>query len=253
MKTSIITPCLNCAPTIENTIKSIVSQNYNNLEYIVIDGKSTDGTNDIFKKYKNHIQTYISEPDEGVYHAMNKGIAIATGSIIGILNADDFYASDSVISNIVEFMEYQQLDAVYGDLVYVAPDDTSRIVRFWEAGDYKPGAFRKGWVPPHPTFFCRREIYEKYGGFRIDMKIAADFELMMRFIENHKIKLGYLPKTLVKMRTGGKAYDFKGRIRGNIEIFKSFKVNDLKPSPFYFISKPVIKFSQILKRPKKQT
>ncbi len=248
MEISIITVCFNAVETIEDTIKSVSSQNYKNIKHIIIDGESRDGSDKIVTKYSNLISSFISESDKGIYDAMNKGIAISTGDIIAMLNADDFYAADDVVSKMVEFMESQQLDAVYGDLVYVDPVDTSKEVRFWKSSDYVPGAFRKGWVPPHPTFFCRRQVYEKYGRFRKDMRIAADFELMLRFIEKHKIKVGYLPQTIVKMRTGGKAYDWKGRICGNIEILKAFKLNSLKPSPLFFINKPLLKISQLFKR-----
>ncbi|HEG43569.1 MAG TPA: glycosyltransferase [Phycisphaerales bacterium] len=252
-KTTIITVTRNSAETISGAIESVQKQTFPEIEHIIIDGKSSDETHKKVShartQLNSRISRFLSEPDEGIYDAMNKGIALATGDIIGILNADDFYASDSVVSNVVESMESQQLDAVYADLVYVEPEDTSKAVRFWKSGDYIAGAFGKGWVPPHPTFFCRREVYEKYGYFRDDMKIAADFELMLRFIEKHQIKVGYLPQTIVKMRTGGKAYGWKGRIAGNIEILKAFKLNNLKPSPFYFINKPIVKIVQIFKRP----
>jgi len=230
MKVSVITVCLNSKETITQTLKSIQSQDYDDIEHLIIDGVSTDGTIDIIKKHESKSCKLISEPDKGLYDAMNKGISKATGDIIGILNADDFYASFDVVSKIVELMESQKLDAAFGDLVYVDLEDISKEVRFWKASNYMPGAFRMGWVPPHPTFFCRREIYERYGNFREDMKIAADFELLLRFIARHKIKVGYLPHTIVKMRTGGKAYDWKGRICGNIEIFKAFHLNNLKLS-----------------------
>jgi len=251
MKISVITVCLNSKDTIAHTLKSVQSQDYYDIEHLIIDGNSTDSTIDAIKKHGGECCKLISEPDEGIYDAMNKGIALATGDIIGMLNADDFYASANVVSKMVELMESQDLDAAYGNLVYVDREDTSKAVRFWQAGSYKSGAFRKGWVPPHPTFFCRKEIYSKYGHFCNDLKIAADFELMLRFIEKHKIKVGYLPQTIVKMRTGGKANDWKGRICGNIEIIKSFKMNNLKLSPLFFINKPLMKIAQLCKRPSK--
>lgn len=248
IKLSIITPVYNGDSTISTMIESVIGQTHPLIEHIVVDGQSIDETLKIVSSYPDTNRLVLSEPDNGIYHAMNKGIALATGDILGILNADDFYASVDVVSKMVELMETQGLDAAYGDLVYVDRKDISKQVRFWRAGNYKPGAFRKGWVPPHPTFFCRRKVYEKYGTFREDMKIAADFELMLRFIENNNIKVGYLPETVVKMRSGGKAYDWKGRICGNIEILKSFRLNNLKPSPLFFINKPLTKISQIFKR-----
>lgn len=248
MKVSVITVCLNSEDTIAHTLKSVQSQDYDDVEHLIIDGVSTDGTIDTVNKQGGKFCKLISEPDEGLYDAMNKGISLARGDIIGILNADDFYPSSNVVSNMVEFIAKHGFDAAFGDLMYVDQEDTSKEVRFWKAGSYKPGAFRMGWVPPHPTFFCRRDIYKKYGCFRKDMKIAADFELLLRFIEKHRIKVGYLPQTIVKMRTGGKAYNWKGRIAGNIEILKAFKLNNLKPSPFFFINKPIVKISQIFSR-----
>jgi glycosyltransferase len=250
MKISIITVCYNSESTIRDTIKSISSQGYDNIEHIVVDGLSADQTLNLIKQCSVAPARLISEPDNGIYDAMNKGIQQATGDVIVFLNADDFYAGDDVVSTMVDFMEINGLDAAYGDLLYIDCQDKSREVRFWEAGKYRPGAFSKGWVPPHPTFFCRREVYEKFGAFRTDMKIAADFELMLRFIEKHKIKVGYLPRTIVKMRTGGAANGWKGRVRGNIEMLRSFRLNGLKLSPLFFINKPVTKILQVFKKAK---
>lgn len=249
MKISIITVCLNSAATIEDTMKSVLSQSLKNIEYVVIDGGSTDGTLDIIRKYENKISKVVSERDNGIYDAMNKGIHLATGDVIGCLNADDFYASNDVLSSVVNIFETKDADAVYGDIVYVDKNNTDEIKRYWKAGEYKSGAFSKGWVSPHPAFFCRKQVYTTYGYFRNDMQIAADFELMLRFMEKHKIKVDYLPQSLVKMRTGGHANIWKGIIRGNFEIIRSFGINGLRISPFFFISKPLTKISQVFKRP----
>lgn len=248
MKVSIITVCLNSEDTIEDTIKSVLSQNYNDIEYIVVDGDSTDGTLDILKKYRDQIHKYISDPDDGIYEAMNKGIKLSTGDIIAILNSDDVYTDQTIVGQMVEFMQSNGLDAAYGGLVYVNQNNTDHVTRFWEPGEYKKGAFRYGWVLPHPTFFCRKEIFEKYGYFNEKFRIAADFELMLRFIEKHQIKIGYLPKVIVKMRVGGKANILRGMIRGNWEIIKSFRLNDLRLSPWFFIVKPITKISQLLQK-----
>jgi len=251
MKVSIITVCFNIAQTIEDTIKSVLSQDYEDIEHIVVDGASTDGTLDVIKKYKNNIAKVISEPDNGIYDAMNKGLSSSTGGIVATLNGDDVYAKKTTVSRMVEFIQQNELDAAYGDLIYIDRKKSNRVRRFWKAGPYKKGAFYRGWVVPHPTFFCRKEIYEKYGYFNDTLQIAADFELMLRLIEKHQIKIGYLPEVIVKMGTGGKANVLRGIIQGNEEIIKSFHLNGLRLSPWFFICKPIIKMSQLSVRPKK--
>jgi len=204
MKVSIITVCLNSAVTIEDTITSVMVQDYKDIEHIVVDGASTDGTRKILQKYRNRISSCISESDKGIYDAMNKGIRLATGDVIGFLNADDVYAYDKVIWEVLALLTADHLDAVYGDLAYVDHKDASKVVRYWQAGEYRPNAFYYGWVPPHPAFFCRKSVFERYGAFNTKYKTAADFELMLRFIEKHRITLGYIPKILVRMRPGGR-------------------------------------------------
>ena len=251
MKVSIITVVLNSAETIEQTINSVLNQDYKDIEYIIIDGGSADGTLDIINKYKHDIAKIISEPDNGIYEAINKGIKLSKGSIVAALHGDDLYAEQTTISQMVEFIRNNDLDAAYGDLIYVDRNDSNRIKRFWRPGKYKKKAFSCGWVIPHPTFFCKKEIFEKYGYFNSQLQIAADFELMLRLIEKHQIKVDYLPKTIVKMRTAGKANCIKGIIRGNREIIQSFRLNSLHLSPWFFVLKPVTKISQLFKRPGK--
>ncbi|MDD5458737.1 MAG: glycosyltransferase family 2 protein [Phycisphaerae bacterium] len=248
MNVSIITVVFNAAGTIEDCIKSIHSQTYPDIEHIIIDGGSTDETIDIINHYRDKISKIVSEKDNGVYDAMNKGIKLATGSVIGFLNADDIYAADNIISEVTAFMYEGCFDAVYGDLAYIDRRNTDNIVRYWQPGEYKKGSFFHGWVPPHPTFFCRREIFEKFGSFNDKFQIAADFELMFRFIERYKIKVGYLQKCLVKMRTGGKANVFKGIFKGNMEIIKSFALNGMCISPLFFINKPIDKICQLFRK-----
>ncbi|MGB2865174.1 MAG: glycosyltransferase family 2 protein [Sedimentisphaerales bacterium] len=251
MKISIITVCLQSADTIEDTIKTVLSQNYKDIEYIVVDGGSTDGTLDIINRYKNKIAKVISEPDNGIYNAMNKGLRSSTGDILATLNGDDVYAEQTTVSRMVEFIQHNSLDAAYGDLIYVDRKNSNRVRRFWKAGQYKRKAFYYGWVVPHPTFFCRKEIYEKFGYFNDTLQIAADFELMLRLIEKNQIKIGYLPKVIVKMRTGGKANVLQGIIQGNREIIRSFRLNDLRLSPWFFVCKPIIKMAQLSGRLRK--
>jgi len=183
MKISIITVCLNSAETIEDTIKSILIQDYKEIEYIVVDGGSSDGTLDIITRYRNNISNIISEPDEGIYRAMNKGIKVATGDIIATLNSNDVYADQTIVGQMVEFIRSNGLDAAYGDLTYIDHNNSDHVTRFWKVGEYKRRAFYHGWVIPHPTFFCRKQVFEKYGYFNDNFQIAADFELMLRFIE----------------------------------------------------------------------
>lgn len=249
MKVSIITVCHNSATTIEDTIQSIIAQDYPDIEYIVIDGNSSDNTTNILNEYKGRIAKLVSEPDNGIYNAMNKGINLSTGDIIGFLNSDDIYSDDNIISRIASTVKQGNYEAVYGDLVYVDSRNTSKIIRYWKAGKYREGIFRSGWAIPHPTFFCRRNLFEKYGCFNEQFKVAADFELVLRFIEKHRIKVGYIPKILVKMRIGGKANILKGIIHGNREIIRSFRMNNLRISPSFILIKPLTKLSQYFKRP----
>lgn len=249
MKISIITVCLQSADTIEDTIKTVLSQDYKDIEYIVVDGGSTDGTLNIINRYKNKIAKVISEPDKGLYDAMNKGLRSSTGNILATLNGDDVYADQTTVGQMAEFIQNNGLDAAYGDLIYVDRRDTGHVKRFWQPGRYKEGAFSHGWVIPHPTFFCRKEIFEKFGYFNDELQIAADFELMLRLIEKHRIKIGYLPKVIVKMSTGGKANVLRGIIQGNREILRSFRLNDLRLSPWFFVRKPITKIAQLFRRP----
>jgi len=248
MKISIITVCRNSAKTIEDCIKSVHAQTYFDIEHIIIDGCSTDGTLGILTKYQSRISRFISEPDKGIYDAMNKGIKLSSGDIVATLNADDMYADETIVRRMLEFIQKNGLDAAYGDLVYVERNKTKQVTRYWRTGEYKRGAFRYGWVIPHPTFFCQKQVFEKYGYFNEKFQVAADFELLLRFIEKHQIKVSYLPKVIVKMRAGGKANVLRGIIRGNWEIIRSFQLNNLSLSPWFFILKPATKISQLFTR-----
>jgi glycosyltransferase involved in cell wall biosynthesis len=248
MKVSIITVSYNSEKTIEDTIKSVLSQDYPNIEYVIIDGASKDSTLQIVEKYQDKIAHVSSEKDKGIYDAMNKGIALATGDIIGILNSDDFYADSTVISSIVAQFT-PTIQAVYADLVYVDANDTNRITRLWKSGNYKQGDFKKGWMPPHPTFFVKSECYQKYGNYSLQLKSAADYELMLRLIHKEQIKINYLPKVIVKMRTGGASNaSLKNRIRANKEDRMAWQMNGLKPGLFTFIRKPISKIIQFIRK-----
>jgi glycosyltransferase involved in cell wall biosynthesis len=249
MTVSIVTVCLNSADTIEDTIRSVREQAYEHIEHVIVDGGSTDGTVEIARKYNGRIKKFISERDDGIYDAMNKGLHLAQGDIVAFLNADDVYASRSVISDVVAALHADHADGVYGDLVYVGGKNDGRITRYWRAGEYRPGAFRSGWVPPHPTFFCRRALYQEFGGFNPSYRIAGDFELMLRLIEKHQIRVRYLPTAFVRMRAGGRANTLRGIIQGNREIIHAFHENGVKLSPRFFCSKLFRKLGQFVRKP----
>lgn len=249
LKVSIITICYNSAETIESTIQSVLEQDYKNIEYIIIDGKSTDNTLQIIEKYKVKISKIISEKDEGIYFAINKGIANATGDIIGILHADDFYTNEQIISKVVNKFQEKNVDTVYGDLQYVDRIDISKIKRNWISGEYKEGLFLKGWMPPHPTFFVQKTCYEKYGTYNTLLKSAADYELMLRLLHKYECSTVYIQEVLVKMRVGGKSnVSLLNRIKANREDKKAWLINDLKPGIFTLFLKPFSKLSQFLKK-----
>lgn len=249
MKVSIITIAYNSAETIEDTIRSVASQKYSDIEYIVVDGKSTDNTLSIIDKHKTSISKLISEKDNGIYDAMNKGVRLASGDIVGILNSDDFYADEHVIADVVKTFETEKCDGLYADLVYVDRENISMITRTWNSGKYYDGLFLNGWMPPHPTFFVRKEVYEKFGGYNTDLRSAADYEIMLRFIHKFKIRLSYLPRVITKMRSGGQSnVSIKNRIRANMEDRLAWKINGLKPGLLTLTRKPLSKVFQFLKR-----
>ena len=250
MKVSLITIAYNSAATIEDTIKSIVAQEYSNIEYIIIDGGSTDNTLSIIEKYKESISTIISEPDKGIYDAMNKGVQNATGDLVGILNSDDIYTDNKVVSNIVEAIGNK--DSIYADLVYVNRDNTDKVTRYWKSGKYRKGIFKKGWMPPHPTFFIKKSCYDQYGIYNLQLKSAADYELMLRMLHKHNISVAYLPEVITKMRIGGQSnVTLLNRLKANKEDKLAWIINDLKPGPLTLIMKPVRKISQFFKKEKK--
>jgi glycosyltransferase len=250
MKVSIITIAYNSAETIEDTIRSVVDQDYSNIEYIIIDGGSTDKTLSIVDKYKDSIATIISEPDKGIYDAMNKGVQNATGDIVGILNSDDIYANKKVVSSIVQAIGNK--DAIYADLVYVDRENTDKVNRYWKSGEYKKGIFKKGWMPPHPTFFIKKSCYDRYGSYNLRLKSAADYELMLRMLHKHNISVAYLQEVITKMRVGGQSnVTLLNRLKANKEDKLAWVINDLKPGPLTLIMKPVRKISQFFKKGKK--
>jgi len=252
MKVSIITVCFNSEKHIKTAIESVLNQDYDDIEYIIIDGGSTDNTIEIIKSYKDKITTFISEPDKGIYDAMNKGLKLASGEIIATLNSDDLYIDNTIVSTVANSFIKNKCEIVYGDLFYVKQDNTNSIVRKWNTKQFKQGSFKKGWHPPHPTFFVHKSIYLKYGYFNLKYKLAADFELMLRFLEKHKTISFYIKKPLVKMRLGGATNkNLKNIFNQNIECYKAFKNNSLDVSvlyPVYRLIPKLFQFSNNIKK-----
>jgi glycosyltransferase involved in cell wall biosynthesis len=246
MKASIVTVCLNSEQTIEGTIRSVAAQDYREIEYIVVDGGSTDSTLDILRRHNASVGVLVSEPDAGIYDAMNKGLGLATGDVVAFLNSDDEYVSPDTVGRILSVIREQKVDAAYGDLVYVDRKTPHIIRRRWIAGPYREGRFSSGWVPPHPTFFCRKSVYDRFGGFDARFRIAGDFELMLRFVVKHRIQLGYLNRVLVRMGTGGRASRLSGMLRGNGEILKAFGVNGLSFPWQLPLCRPLSRLRQIV-------
>ncbi len=248
MKISVITATYNSASTIENSLLSFINQDYENKELIIIDGGSTDETLSIIEKYKSAVSIIISEKDNGIYDALNKGISIATGDVIAILHSDDFYIHNHVLSKVIETFIAYKSDSVYGNLIYVDRIDTNRIIRKWISGNYIHGKFIQGWMPPHPAFFAKKECYNRYGKFNLSLRSSADYELMLRFLHKHKISTAYLNEFLVKMRIGGQSnVSLKNRIKANREDKLAWELNDLKPAFYTLFFKPLRKLIQFLR------
>jgi glycosyltransferase involved in cell wall biosynthesis len=248
LKVSIITVVLNNVQHIENCINSVLKQSYGNIEYIIIDGGSTDGTIDLIKKYEKQISRLVSEPDRGIYDAMHKGVMKASGDIIGILNSDDMYADEKVIGKVVGCFLDTYTDTCYGDLAYVDRNDINKTIRYWKSNSYIKENFRRGWMPPHPTFFVKRNIYQQYGMFNPDFPLAADYELMLRLLYVKDVSTAYIPACLVKMRTGGRSHPgLLNTCKNIVENYHAWKVNGLKANPLTFLMKPLFKTLQYVR------
>jgi glycosyltransferase involved in cell wall biosynthesis len=203
IKVSVVTAVFNGEKTIAQAIGSVLSQDYPAVESVVIDGASRDATLSILEPYRPRLGKLISEPDDGIYAALNKGIRHATGDVVGFLHADDLFENDGVLGKVAAAFEDPDVDAVYGDLVYVRHDNVERVVRYWKSGSYDQATLARGWMPPHPTFYVRRTVYERLGGFDTRYKIAADYDTVLRFLAVGRIRAAYIPEVLVRMRTGG--------------------------------------------------
>ena len=251
LKISIITVAYNCQSTIKHTVESVGYQDYPNVEYIVIDGASTDWTLEILDYCQDKIDYFISEEDNGIYDAMNKGILASTGDIIGILNSDDFYPDNEVLSKVAKAFKNSDCDCVYGDLVYVNKGDTKKIVRYWKSGKFNISKLNNGWMLPHPTFFVKKSVYEKYGLYSTDLKSAADYEMILRLLLKYKLNVIYIPEILVKMRMGGKSNrSFWNRIKANHEDSLAWTKNQLNKPMFIRFKKPLKKIRQFFLKPK---
>jgi glycosyltransferase len=252
MKFSIITVSYNSCETIKTTIDSVVSQKQSGLEYIIIDGGSTDGTLDIIKEYQAKFPiTLVSGPDNGLYDAMNKGLRLASGEIVGILNSDDLFFDNDILSEVAHvFAVDAEIDAVYGDLAYFKNDDINKVVRYWRVGEYSEKKLNNGWIIPHPTLFIKASFYDSHPQwFKPDFKLAGDYEMILRFLKIYKMRVKYLPKTLVRMRVGGlSGRDLKQRRLGWQELCLAWKANNLKVPYLFIIRRVVSKFSQLLVR-----
>lgn len=248
MKITIITVCFNAAETLASTIESVKQQKGVELEHILIDGGSTDTTLAIADSYVGHFSHQISEPDDGLYDAMNKGLALATGDIVGILNADDCYAHSDVLNHMIQNFKDLSVDACYADLIYV--DSQDKVIRYWRSGAHTPGRCSYGWMPAHPTFYARRECYQKFGDFNLNYKRQADFEFMLRWFEVYGLRARYIPEVWVRMRSGGASNGLGWIIKGNWESYRAVLAHHFRRDPFtFFFRKFAWRIPQLWQRP----
>jgi glycosyltransferase involved in cell wall biosynthesis len=251
MNVSIVTVCYNSEATIRDTIESVLAQTYPDIEYIIVDGASSDGTMTIVDEYKDRIAMVISEPDKGIYDAMNKGIQMSTGNIVGILNSDDFYQNNDVVRDVVcKFDSFPESDLVFGDVVFVAPDNLEKIIRFYRSGHFKPWKLRFGWMPPHPSTFVKRSAYDLVGLYSLDFKISSDYEMFVRLFLINKLQFSRINKVLVKMRAGGvSTAGIKSRFLLNKEIVKACRKNGVYTNLMFVLSKLPFKLMELIYKP----
>lgn len=249
MKVSIITAALNNADTIGTCIQSVNNQSYADVEQIIVDGGSSDGTLEIARRENTRITKVVSEPDNGIYDALNKGISLASGDIIGILSSDDFFAHEGAIKTVADSLRDKGTDSCYSDLEYVDRDNTGKVIRYWKSSGYSPGRFKYGWMPAHPTYFARRWVYEKYGYFNTSFRIAADYELMLRFMVKYGVSAYYIPEVLIKMRMGGISNrSLKNLLRKSFEDYKAWRINGLSGGLRAVLLKNLTKIPQFIQR-----
>jgi glycosyltransferase involved in cell wall biosynthesis len=238
MLVSVITVCRNAESVIEDCVRSVAGQSGAEIEHILVDGASTDGTLDRIRSLEYLGLRWVSEKDDGLYFALNKGLALARGEIVGVLHSDDFFADSGVIRRVVKAFADPLLEACYGDLDYVARDDVSRVVRHWKSGPFRPGLFGRGWMPPHPTFYARRDVYERFGGFDTQFVLGADWDLLLRFLEVKRIRASYIPGVMVRMRLGGISNRrWQNILRNNWECLQAFRKYGLEVPLSYPVAK----------------
>ncbi|HVW96665.1 MAG TPA: glycosyltransferase family 2 protein [Mucilaginibacter sp.] len=238
-----ITVAYNAERTISDCIESVIAQNFNRVEYIIIDGGSTDKTINIIERYKHHVSCFVSEPDRGIYDAMNKGIRLATGDVVGMLNADDFFIDNTVLSTIAGAFDKHDVDIVYADLDYV--NETGRVVRRWRSGEFSRLSLSFGWMPPHPTFYCKRKLFDQFGFYSLDFGTAGDYELMLRYLYVNKLKAWYEKKVIINMKIGGKSNkSITNRVKGLWSDFKAMRHNRILLPAIALIVKPIRKLNQ---------
>ena len=251
MKVSVVTVSLNARETIAQAVESVQFQEHCDVEHIVVDGASNDGTLEILDRYRDGIATLISEHDSGLYFAMNKGIDAATGDYLGFLNSDDFYSHRHVLESVARALADSQAEAAHGDLVYVSRDDPSRVMRYWGSSPYVPGMFERGWHPAHPTLFVKTELLRELGGFDTRYRYHADFDLMVRLFIERRITSVYIPEILVRMRTGGQSTrSLRNIYRGNRESWEIARRSGVARTPFWIARKLGYRVSQYFRRPK---
>lgn len=249
MKISIITVAFNAVDTLADTIKSVASQTHAEIEHIIIDGASTDGTQELIDRYASGISHFLSEPDKGIYDAMNKGLGLATGEVIGFLNADDVYANKDVLQRVAELMAHNELDAVFGDAEFVNPARPARSVRRYRSDRFRPDRIAWGWMPAHPALFLRRGVYERFGVFRTDYRIAGDFELVARIFHDGTLKYRHVPEVWVRMRIGGiSTGGWRSSVLLNREVLRACRENHISTSLPKILSKYPVKLLEFLRK-----
>lgn len=254
MKISIITVCYNSAGTLGDTLDSVAIQNYLDIEHIIIDGGSTDGTRAMLESGRGCVTHWQSEPDRGIYDAMNKGLALASGEVIGFLNADDVYTHPDVLSRIAEVMQDDTMDACYANLYYVDRWKTDNVRRVWRSRDFEAGLCKRGWMPAHPTFYVRKTVYQRLGSFNTDYRLQADFDLCMRFLEIHRINAKFIDEFWVRMRMGGASNNsVRNVIKGNWEAYAACRRSGLKVPPWFILTKVLSRLGQFADRSSHKT
>lgn len=255
MRITIITACYNSVDFILDCIKSVLSQTYSEIEYIIVDGNSNDGSKEVIQRYEDKIAIFSSEPDRGVYDALNKGISMASGDVIGLLHADDLFGSSQTLQYVSEVFDpakrssdgLGQIDVVYGDLVFCERHNLNRITRYWKSEPFKTHLLKRGWMPPHPTVFMRREVYRKHGFFDTQLKCSADYDYILRVFSDETLTFHYLPEVITKMRMGGiSTKGFRQIIRKKAEDYRVLKRNRMPFPLWVLLLKSLTKIPQLM-------